>query len=196
VTSSRTPGRSQQRAAGGLPRRPLSGAAQLRGAEARVLARLRGTAIPGLTLRSARYGPVEMREMTRNAAVVYFYTGVHGSPDDADQARSLEECYPQLLVAGFHLIGVHAQGYERQLDHMSSVEVEHILAADPKLQLAESLGVPTNRDAGRRVYQRAILVVEGSRVTHALFPVVDPGRCGYELLGWLERQRALGALSP
>jgi peroxiredoxin len=194
MRSSRTSDRSQRRATGGLPRRPLSAATQQRGAETRLLARLRGAAIPELTLHSASFGAVEMREMTRNAAIVYFYTGARGSWADAEQASSLEDSYPQLLVRGFHLIGVHAQHPQEQLHHMADCPVDHILAADPELRLARSLGVPTCAEAGVRTYQRAILVVERAHVIHALYPVLEPGRCASELLAWLDH-RAPVALS-
>ncbi len=160
-----------------------------------MLARLRGAAIPELTLHSASFGSVEMRVMTRNAAVVYFYTGVRSSAGDAALAGSLEESYPQLLIRGFHLIGVHAQDAQEQLHHMAARPVDHILTADPQLRLARSLGVPTCVEAGRRVYQRMILVVEGSHVIHALYPVLEPGRCASELLTWLDHRRAHAALS-
>ena len=188
MTSSRTPGRSQRRATGGLPRRPLSTSTQQRGAEARLLAKLRGAAIPELTLHSVRFGSVEMREMTRGAAVVYFYTGARGSRADAEQVRSLEDIYPQLLVRGFHLIGVHAQDPQEQLHHIVSCPVDHILAADPELHLAGSLGVPTCVEDGLRIYQRAILVVERAHVIHALYPVLGSGRCADELLEWLDHR--------
>jgi peroxiredoxin len=129
-----------------------------------------------------------MREMTRNAAIVYFYTGARGSWADAEQARSLEDSYPQLLVRGFHLIGVHAQHPQEQLHHMTDCPVDHILAADPELRLARSLGVPTCADAEVRTYQRTILVVERAHVIHALYPVLEPGRCASELLAWLDHR--------
>jgi peroxiredoxin len=195
MTPPRTPGRSQRRAVGDLPRRPLSAAAQQRGAETRVLARLRGAAIPELTLHSASFGSVEMREMTRNAAIVYFYTGTRASVGDALLAGSLEESYPQLLVRGFHLIGVHAQEPQEQLHHMACCPVDHILVADPQMRLARSLGVPSGVEAGQRVYQRTILVVERAHVIHALYPALEPGRCASELLAWLEHQRPHLALS-
>jgi peroxiredoxin len=160
-----------------------------------VLARLRGAAMPALTLHSASFGSVEMDEMTRNAAVVYFYTGARSSPGDAALAGGLEQSYPQLLVKGFHLIGVHAQAPEEQLQHMGSRQVDHILVADPELRLARSLGVPTCAEAGLRAYQRAVLVLERGRVIHAIHPVLEPAWCASELLAWLEHRRLHVALS-
>jgi peroxiredoxin len=54
------------------------------------------------------------------------------------------------------------------------------MLADPDLQLAAALGLPTFTADGRLT-----LLVGGGRIEHAFYPVFPPDRHAREVLAWL-----------
>jgi peroxiredoxin len=159
--------------------------------------RLLGAPIPQVELMSLQGGAIEMSVLTRNAAIVYFYPGLSGgagAATDAAQARGFRHNYGRLLLRGYHLFGVHAQDPAHQL-HLMAEGVEHYLCADPELRFADMMNVPTFLIGPARVYRPLTLVVEGSKVVHAIHPN-RVAQSAVQLLVWLDHFRPDGAVEP
>jgi peroxiredoxin len=160
---------------------------------------LKGMAIPDLDLPSTANRRVNLAKVTAPRIVVYCYpmTGQPGKPlpagwDDIPGARG---CTPQscgfrdhaaeLRAFGAAVAGLSAQTLDDQLEFAERNRMPFPVVADPELQLAEALGLPTFEVEGRRLYKRLALVAEEARIVKVFYPVFPPDRNAEEVLAWL-----------
>jgi peroxiredoxin len=111
--------------------------------------------------------------------VVYIYSGGSGSPDDGKQSPRLDRvqhqafraCNPEFLALEVGVIGVSSQPTRAQLDSLVLDRLPHQLVSDPRLLLAEQLGLPTFTADEARWYRRLTLVASHGHISKAFFPV-------------------------
>lgn len=72
-----------------------------------------------------------------------------------------------------------------QRDLVCRLHLPYPMASDPELSLARALDLPTFPAAGRVLYRRLTLIVDGDRITHVFYPVFPPDRHAAEVLQWL-----------
>jgi peroxiredoxin len=155
-----------------------------------------------LALPSTLGGMVELAAAARAAGtlVLYVYprTGVPGqpSPDGWDAIPGARGCTPQscafrdhhaeLQALGAKVLGLSAQSPEEQRELARREHIPFALLADPDLQLAGVLSLPTFEAGGAKLYKRITFVVRGGTIAKAFYPVFPPDRNAAEVLGWLQ----------
>jgi peroxiredoxin len=158
--------------------------------------RLVGAQVPPITLFSANNGDgdVDMRWLSSGrGAVIYLYpgatpgtAGLRSAAADAAQARDFEAHSLALQRMGWRLAGISSQEPGEQLRHIFANAIEHIVLADPQLQLARELGLPTY-SAGdrRRRYPRLALIAEQGQIIQAFCLFHAPARSARLVTAWL-----------
>ena len=160
---------------------------------------LPGLRLPHIVLASTSGGQVALDELTgRTIVYVYPRTGVPGEPlptgwDDIPGARGCtpESCgfrdhHADLLAAGATAVfGLSSQdtGYQREV--VDRLHLPFALLSDPRLTLANELGLPVFEVAGMTLYKRLTLVIGDGVIEHAFYPVFPPDGHAAEVLAWL-----------
>jgi peroxiredoxin len=167
---------------------------------------LEGAALPSLSLPSTSGEPIDLAEAARSTLVVYCYprTGRPGVPlpPGWDAIPGARGCTPQscafrdhfaeFQALGASVLGLSAQSSDDQLEFAQRVDLPYPVLSDPRLALAEAIGLPTFDAAGMRLYRRLTLIARRGRIVKAFYPVFPPDRDAPEVVGWL-RERAAGA---
>jgi peroxiredoxin len=133
----------------------------------------------------------------RLVAYVYPRTGVPGvpSPDGWDAIPGARGCTPQscsfrdhvaeLAAAGGHVVGISAQSRAEQAEFAAREHIPYPLLADPDLELAEAMRLPTFETAGMTLYRRLTLVARRGTIEKVFYPVFPPDRNAADVLAWL-----------
>lgn len=159
---------------------------------------LTGLAVPSIPLPSTLGRDVDLAEAAR-LVVVYIYprTGHPGEPlpDGWDAIPGARGCTPQscafrdhaadLNDLGADVIGLSAQSLGDQLEFAGREHIPYPLLADPELQLADALGLPTFSIGSVRLYRRLTFVAAQGRIEKVFYPVFPPDRNAAEVLAWL-----------
>jgi len=158
-----------------------------------------GREMPCLALPASTGGEVDLRAASTGLVVLYVYprTGVPGepSPEGWDAIPGARGCTPQSCAFrdarsefarhGADILGLSAQEIEAQRDFAAREHITYPLLADPRLTLADALGLPTFTVGGLRLYRRITLIARAGRVEKAFYPVFPPDRNPQEVLSWL-----------
>jgi peroxiredoxin len=161
---------------------------------------LPGSEVPAVRLLSTQGGEVDLAQASAGRLVVYIYphTGVPGEPlpDGWNETPGARGCTPQscafrdarreLAAHGAELIGISHQTPEEQAEFAEREHIPYPLLADPGLELAEAMGLPTFEISGERFYKRLTFVAEQGRIVKVFYPVFPPDRNASEVLAWLE----------
>jgi peroxiredoxin len=163
---------------------------------------LPGAGMPSLELPSTLGGEVELAELGSrgSVAVLFIYprTGVRGETqiDGWDLIPGARGCTPQNCAfrdlqgefseRGVGLLGLSAQSPEEQAEFAAREQITFPLLADPALQLAAALGMPTFEAGGMTLYKRATLVIRARAVEKVFYPVFPPDQNAATVLAWLD----------
>jgi peroxiredoxin len=162
-------------------------------------AHLPGLAVPSLTLPATTGPPVDVSVIGRPRAVLYIYprTGQPGVPlaDGWDQIPGARGCTPESMSfrdlhkditgLGAEVFGLSSQDTAYQRELAGRLGLPYPLLADPGLELAAQLGLPTFTAGGERLYKRLTLVLRDGHIEHVFYPVFPPGEHAAEVLAWL-----------
>lgn len=165
---------------------------------------LPGLEVPSVVLPATPGGTLDLAEVTARRAVVYVYpmTGTPGRalPPGWDDIPGARGCTPQSCAfrdalgafaqLGYAVAGVSAQTPAEQAEFAGRERIPYPLLADPGLELARALGLPTFEAGGRTLYRRLTLVTEDGRIARAFYPVFPPDRNAGEVLAWLRGRAA------
>jgi peroxiredoxin len=161
---------------------------------------LEGMEIPaGLRLPSTQGGEVDLAAAAGKRLVAYVYprTGRPGEPlpagwDDIPGARG---CTPQSCAyrdalqefrrLGADVVGISAQSPTEQAEFAAREHIPFPLLADPGLDLAARLGLPTFAVEKMTLYRRLTMVVEAGHISKCFYPVFPPDRDAAEVLTWI-----------
>jgi peroxiredoxin len=157
--------------------------------------------LPALRLPSTRGGELDLAELAAGpeTLVLYVYprTGAPGEtlPVDWDAIPGARGCTPQscafrdhraaLQALGAEVVGLSAQSAEAQAEFAAREHIPFPLLADPELQLAAALRLPTFEVAGMRLYRRITLIVREGTIAKVFYPVFPPDRNAAEVVAWL-----------
>jgi peroxiredoxin len=163
---------------------------------------LPGRELPALALPSTLGGTIDLAPAVRAAGtlVLYVYprTGVPGqpSPDGWDAIPGARGCTPQscafrdhhaeLRTLGAEVLGLSAQSPEEQREFATREHIPFALLADPQLQLAHALDLPTFEAQDMTLYKRITLIARENAIVKVFYPVFPPDRNAAEVLGWLQ----------
>lgn len=161
---------------------------------------LPGTAAPRVTLAGTDGAAVALDALPPGRTILYLYplTGRPGVdlPDGWDAIPGARGCtteacdfrdhHQDLLDAGAGAVhGLSSQDTDHQRELVGRLRLPFSLLADPGLETARALHLPTFTSAGRTLYRRLTLVVLDHVVEHAFYPVFPPNRHAQEVLAWL-----------
>jgi peroxiredoxin len=175
---------------------------------------LRGAVLPALALPSTLGGELDLAEITRGPAVLFFYprTGTPGQPpprladgSDWDLVPGLRGCTPQScayrdLHADFRALGVavvavstQTSAYQREL--AERMHLAFPILSDERLALTRalrlpSLEMPAAPGGPTTLIKRMAWYCERGRIEHVWYPVFPPQENAATVLAWLRgRQR-------
>jgi peroxiredoxin len=114
------------------------------------------------------------------------WDAIPGARGCTTEACDFRDHHAELREAGAERVfGLSSQDSDYQREAVERLGLPFALLADPELRLAETLGLPTFRAGGHRLYTRLTLVVRGGAVEHAFYPVFPPNEHAGEVLAWL-----------
>ena len=163
---------------------------------------LPGLSIPGISLPSTEGPPVDLAALSSRPLVLYVYPRT-GRPDEDplpgwDDIPGARGCTPQSCAfrdhqkefdeLGYAVAGLSAQTTDEQQEAARRLRLRFPLLADPGLELAQALRLPTFEVNGLRLYKRLTLVAVEQRIEKVLYPVFPPNENADVVLDWIRRQ--------
>ncbi|MFF7357161.1 MerR family transcriptional regulator [Streptomyces filipinensis] len=163
-------------------------------------AHLPGTPMPPLALPDTAGRAVRLDALGPRRTVIYIYplTGRPGTdlPEGWNSIPGARGCTPEscgfrdhfqdLLEAGAgRVYGLSSQDTGYQNEVVERLGLPFDMLSDPALGLADTLGLPTFEADGARLFRRLTLVVRGSVIEHAFYPVFPPDEHAQQVLTWL-----------
>jgi peroxiredoxin len=164
-----------------------------------------GLRVPSLVLDSSQ-GQIDLGDLAATRAVLYIYPRT-GRPDrpvpeEWDAVPGARGCTPQscafrdravdLGALGVWIAGLSSQPIEEQAEFAAREHIPFPVIADPALELARALRLPTFGFDGATLYRRVTLLLEAGAVTKVFYPVFPPDRNAEAVIEWLrstERHR-------
>jgi peroxiredoxin len=166
---------------------------------------LPGVELPAVALAATSGETIALDRLGPGRSVLYVYplTGRPGVelPDGWDDILGARGCtteacdfrdhHADLVAAGAaRVYGVSAQDTEYQREVVDRLHLPFAMLADPDLELAEAIALPTFTAGDRRLYRRLTLIVDHGRVEHVFYPVFPPDEHAREVLAWLRANPA------
>lgn len=160
-----------------------------------------GQPVPSLQLDSTE-GPVDLADLAAGLLVLFLYPHATGRPDEpvpgwdsipgargcTAQSCAFRDAHGRFADLGATLAGLSAQAASEQREFATRVGLHYRLVADPRLELADALGLPTFAASGRSFYTRLTLVARARTLERVFFPVTRPEENAADVLAWLERR--------
>jgi len=163
-----------------------------------------GTRLPALGFYGTDGRPVDLGDLGPGRTVLFVYalTGrpgvdlpnglleIPGARGGTEQACWFRDHHAELRNAGAaRVYGLSAQstGYQRELVHR--LRLPYPLIPDPRLTLADALGLPTFTAGDMTLYRRLTLVVADNLVEHVFHPIDEPASHALQVLRWLTKRR-------
>lgn len=162
---------------------------------------LPGATLPGLILPATDGTPIDFADLGQGRTIVYIYplTGVPGAdlPQGWDAIPGARGCtseacdfrdhHAELQAAGAtRVYGLSGQSTEYQTEVVERLHLPFAMLSDERMQLADTLGLPTFAAAGHpRLYSRLTLVIADGRIEHVFYPIFPPNAHAQQVLGWL-----------
>jgi len=160
---------------------------------------LTGLSLPPLRLPATVGATLDLAQASAELLVLYVYpmTGTPGQamPEGWDDIPGARGCTPQGCAFrdalteferhGAAVVGLSAQPHAEQRDFAAREQIPFPLLADPGLELARELRLPTFEAHGRTVYRRLTLIAQRGRIVKVFYPVFPPDRNATEVLAWL-----------
>jgi len=163
-----------------------------------------GRRLPALGFYATDGRPVDLAALGPGRSIIFVYplTGrpgvdlpnglleIHGARGGTEQASWLRDHHAEILTAGAaRVYGLSAQstGYQRELVHR--LRLPYPLIPDPRLTLADTLGLPTFTAADMTLYERLTLIVADGLVEHVFHPIPEPASHARDVMRWLTKRR-------
>lgn len=159
---------------------------------------LQGSLLPDLILISTDENKINLAEL-KDRWVIYIYPmtgrpdiplpdgwdGIPGARGCTPQSCSFRDHYAELKELNTGVFGLSAQSTEYQCEVLDRLHLPFQLLSDSSLQLKKVLRLPTFSVAGKELYKRLTLIVEGGRIRKVFYPVFPPDRNADDVLAWL-----------
>jgi peroxiredoxin len=161
---------------------------------------LTGLAVPDIGLAATDGTQVSLAKVPGRVVVfAYPRTGVPGQPSpvpDWDMIPGARGCTPQtcafrdlhkvMIAAGAaRVFGLSSQDTAYQREAVERLHLPFPLLSDEKLELTQTLRLPTMDVAGMTLIKRLAMVVDDGRIAKVFYPVFPPDRSAQEVIDWL-----------
>ena len=164
---------------------------------------LRGRRMPPVALASTQGENVRLDALP-GVTVLFCYprTGRPGDelPPGWDAIPGARGCTPetcgfrdrhdQFADLGARVLALSTQDTAYQRELAERLELPFAVLSDERLELVESLRLPTFETSGWTLIRRITLVIRDGEIEHAFYPVFPPDGHAAEVLEWLRRSRA------
>jgi len=155
--------------------------------------------VPPISLPATTGESVTIADAKTPWTVVYGYplTGVPGQPlpDNWDAIPGARGCTPQncafrdhyaeLQALGASVFGLSTQTSEYQQEMAERLHLPFPVLSDAKLELTNSLRLPTFEAEGKTLLRRFSMVLRGSRIEHVIYPVFPSNSDAPAVVEWL-----------
>lgn len=163
---------------------------------------LPGSVVPDLTLPSSQVS-VNLTAFAAGRGVLYVYprTGrpelpvpeswnaIPGARGCTPQSCGFRDHASELEALGVRVAGLSAQSLEEQEEAARRLQLRYPVIADPELELARTLHLPTFTFEGVELYRRVTLVLARGAVEHVFYPVFPPDQDAATVVAWLRQRR-------
>ncbi|HEX2049711.1 MAG TPA: peroxiredoxin [Actinomycetota bacterium] len=160
---------------------------------------LPGMRVPSLALRSTRGDVVDPADLAAGRAVLYVFpaTGrpgvappagwdaIPGARGCTPQSCAFRDAHSEFAARGYRVAGLSVQAPEVQAEAVRRLHLPFELLADPDLEMARRMRLPTFDVEGKTYLKRLTMVLEDGAVTHVFYPVFPPDANAGEVLAWL-----------
>jgi peroxiredoxin len=161
---------------------------------------LLGLGLPSIQFDATTGDRLDLREAGAETLVLYIYPrtgkpgvelpagwdGIPGARGCTPQSCGFRDLHRELTNAGGRVAGLSAQTSEYQREAATRLRLPFPLLADPSLELAAALGLPTFQIGDTTLYQRLTLVARHGEIAKFFYPVFPPDENAVEVLRWLE----------
>jgi peroxiredoxin len=161
---------------------------------------LLGLTLPSIQFDATTGDRLDLRDAGAETLVLYIYprTGKPGVelPAGWDDIPGARGCTPQscgfrdlhreLTNAGSRVAGLSAQTSEYQHEAATRLRLPFPLLADPSLELAAALGLPTFEIGDTTLYKRLTIIARDGKIAKVFYPVFPPDENAVKVLSWLE----------
>ncbi|MBH5333273.1 redoxin family protein [Streptomyces pactum] len=165
---------------------------------------LPGRTLPALAFTGTDGTDIRLDAVSPNRWVLFLY------PLTGDPAADIPQGWNE--IPGARGCSQEACGFRDNLDALRAAGADRVLAlssdradyqqalvdrlhlpypmlSDPRLTLADHLGLPTFEADGQRLYRRLTLVLRGATIEHVFYPVFPPDTHAEEVTRWLRNHR-------
>ncbi|MFE5872040.1 MerR family transcriptional regulator [Streptomyces roseifaciens] len=161
---------------------------------------LPGMKAPSTAFASTAGETIRIDALGTGRTVIYVYplTGRPGTdlPEGWDSIPGARGCTPEscgfrdhyqdLLAAGAaDVFGLSSQDTDYQREVVERLNLPFRMLSDPRLDLAETLRLPTFEISGMTLYRRLTLIIRDGVIEHAFYPVFPPNEHAEQVLTWL-----------
>jgi peroxiredoxin len=161
---------------------------------------LLGLTLPSIQFEATTGDRLDLRDAGAETLVLYIYprTGKPGVelPAGWDDIPGARGCTPQscgfrdlhreLTNAGGRVAGLSAQTSDYQREAATRLLLPFPLLADPSLELAAAIGLPTFEIGNTTLYKRLTIIARHGEIAKVFYPVFPPDENAAEVLSWLE----------
>jgi len=166
---------------------------------------LPGRRMPNLSLPSTDGAEAELSALGPGLTVLYVYPlsgrpgvdlpagwdSIPGARGCTPEACGFRDHYGELQAAGADaLFGLSSQSTDYQAEFAERIGLPFALLSDMRLELAQALDLPTFTAQQQRLYKRMTLVLRGSVIEHAFYPIFPPDKHAAEVLRWMRDRPA------
>ena len=159
---------------------------------------LEGSTVPRLTVASTAGAEVDLRASS-SWTVIYAYpmTGKPGAPlppgwnefpgarGCTPQSCSFRDRYTELAALGARVVGLSSSSLEFQREAKQRLALPFELLADPELEVAEALRLPTFTLGGATYYKRLTMLIRDDLIKKVFYPVFPPHLNASDVVAWL-----------
>jgi peroxiredoxin len=111
---------------------------------------------------------------------------IPGARGCTPEACSFRDHFQDLQAAGaVGVYGLSSQDTDYQREVVERLHLPFAMLSDVRLQLADSLGLPTFVADGMTLYKRLTLIVNAGTIERTFYPVFPPDEHAAEVLSWL-----------
>jgi peroxiredoxin len=161
---------------------------------------LLGLGLPSIQFDATIGDRLDLREAGAETLVLYIsprsrkpgvelpagWDGIPGARGCTPQSCGFRDLHRELTNAGGRVAGLSAQTSDYQREAATRLLLPFPLFADPSLELAAALGLPTFEIGDTTLYKRLTLIARQGEIVKVFYPVFPPDENAGKVLGWLE----------
>jgi peroxiredoxin len=161
---------------------------------------LLGLGLPSIQFDATTGNRLDLRDAGAETLVLYIYPrtgkpgvelpagwdGIPGARGCTPQSCGFRDLHRELTNAGGRVAGLSAQTSDYQREAATRLLLPFPLLADPSLELAAALGLPTFEIGDTTLYKRLTLIARQGEIVKVFYPVFPPDENAGKVLGWLE----------